>query len=290
MSVELHPFVLIIGTQRSGTTLLARMLSSHDDFYVRNEGIPLDAFFSFLFTPSGEKKHPPSIEQIPQLQTVLSAAENKGNTRWGYKDPQFAEHMAQVRSVIGANRGSIKIVIIVRDPRGVANSYMTHKWGLGSNAYTGALRWRDAVDEQTRLLDDFPESAILLRYEDLVYNAEQVLRHVCQHLNVPFQRKMLSYYEDTPDYKINDENTQTNRPPNADIAEKWKGELAANQIKVIEYVCQQQMRRHGYEPIYPLEKVSFLSRARFILHQKTIGELQIQYRWRFSKFFNRGKK
>ena len=257
------------------------MLSSHKGFFVLNEGLPLGPYFAAAAKQPRELLDSSEmLKEFPRLRTTYDALAKSGLKRWGYKDPQLGEQMTQLRALLQEKANDYRCVIIVRDPRGVVNSYMTHKWGLGSNAYSGALRWLEQVGEQTRLAEDFPDATLVIRYEDLLEDTGPLLRRICKHISLDFDESMLAYYDTSPEYKINEENQHTNRPPDAGLATKWKHALNPRQVKVIEFVTRDLMDKYGYKRMHPLSPISTTSRLFYELHQKTVGEIQMQYRWR----------
>ncbi len=135
--------LFILGTQRSGTTLLCRMLSSHPLLYVQNE-----LNVRKIFTADATKKSiVGNIKQLIKDDQGLSLEEimaRDGKRYWGLKDPELTDHIASLEGFVS----DTKFIIIIRDPRAVVNSYMENKWGLGTNAYSGVLRWVSEVESQ----------------------------------------------------------------------------------------------------------------------------------------------
>ena len=157
--------IFLLGTQRSGTTLLTRILSAHPDIFIQNE-LPLET----IFTISAKNKD--IINNINvhfktrYKKNIDEYLEYKSKKLWGLKDPQLTEHLNALEQFIPDS----KFIIIVRDGRGVVNSYIDNKWGLGTNAYTGALRWEREVEQQLAFKSKYPESCLVIRFEDLIEN------------------------------------------------------------------------------------------------------------------------
>lgn len=272
-----------MGTQRSGTTLLTRILSAHPTIFIQNE-MQLPSIFAGKST----------IEIIDKLikqyddRTGKSFKEliSKENMLWGLKDPQLTEYIPQLRMFLPES----KFIIIVRDGRGVTNSYMENKWGLGTNAYYGALRWKQEVQAQLDFMDETPNNFIFIRYEDIIDDLESALRNICKFLNKPFDTEMLSYESTQSDYPKRRENAQTFKKPDKRLAEKWKNRLSAFEIAIVETVAGDLLEQLGYELTGNKVKLSPLQLFYFKWHQKIIGEFQIQYRWRKFRFIEQIKK
>ena len=106
---EVNSPIFLVGTQRSGTTLLTRILSAHKDVFIQNE-LPLQTIF--LENASREEivenidKH----FQFRYNQNIDSFLENNSKIAWGLKDPQLTEHLDALEQFIPDS----KFIIIVR--------------------------------------------------------------------------------------------------------------------------------------------------------------------------------
>ncbi len=280
--------IFIMGTQRSGTTLLTRVLSAHPTMFIQNE-----AHLPTIFRHGSDKKKiiQGIKEQVEFLRGVpfSELVPDEDKMVWGLKDPQLTEYIDDLKGFLA----DTKFIIIVRDGRGVTNSYMENKWGLGTNAYTGALRWKREVEQQEAFMQEAPEKFLYIRYEDLVADLEGTIKKVCSHLEIEFHPSLLEYDKSQSHYVKRRENAHTYSKPNKALAEKWQKKLTPFEINVIEHVAGDTLKRNGYELVGSPIKLSALQRFYFNLHQKIIGEIQIQYRWRKSivtSYFRRRKR
>lgn len=275
--------VFIMGTQRSGTTLLTRILSAHPTIFIQNEMQLPSIFKGTTPTEIIDKL----IEQYDD-RTGRSFKEliSQEDMLWGLKDPQLTEYIPQLRMFLPES----KFIIIVRDGRGVTNSYMENKWGLGTNAYYGALRWKKEVNDQLGFMDEAPDNFLYIRYEDIIDNLEDALRNICTFLDKPFDEDMLSYESTQSHYSKKRENMHTFKKPDKRLAEKWKNKLSAFEINIIETVAGDLLEQLGYELAGNKIRLTPLQLFYFKWHQKIIGEFQIQYRWRKYSFIDQVKK
>lgn len=277
------PELFILGTQRSGTTLLTRILSNHPDFFVQNEGMPIKKIFSL--TKSVDEISANFNNQFIKSHNgvcINDFLKKKKIKSWGYKDPQLTEYLENLDLIIDASGDVTKFVLIVRDARGVVNSYIDNKWGLGTNAYTGALRWKQEIQDQLDFMEKHPDLLLLIRFEDLLQNMEATIRVICNHIGLEFAPSMLEYHQKKAEFKEKRENINTNRKPDSAIAQKWKKKLSQREIDIIEHVTRDELLRLGYEVNSQHVSISELEKFYYRMHQKIIGEIQLQYRWRKS--------
>jgi LPS sulfotransferase NodH len=271
--------IFIMGTQRAGTTLLTRIMSAHPQMFVQNE-LELPEIFGHQRSKAElisamEKRI--FIEEGLVLKDILAS---QPDMLWGLKDPQLTEYIDELRAFLP----DTKFIIIVRDGRGVTNSYIENKWGLGTNVYTGAQRWQREVNQQRAFMQEAPEQFLYIRYEDLVDDLEATIKQVCSHIGLPFHDDLLNYDQKQSYYQKKRENIHTDKKPQKSLAEKWRKQLTARQISVIEHVAGDTLRANNYPIVGETITLNKLQVAYYQLHQKIVGEFQIQYRWRKAKF------
>lgn len=86
------------------------------------------------------------------------------------------------------------LIYVCRDGRAVVNSYL-RKYPSDSMA-VAARNWAKKVLMMERYFESFPEeSRIKISYEKLVTNPEDVIRHLCQSLNLSYHPEMLKYWK-----------------------------------------------------------------------------------------------
>jgi hypothetical protein len=270
--------VFIFGTQRSGTTLLSRVLSAHPKVIIQNE-TTLKAIFGHGYSKSKLVREIASRVKIPAGETLERVLEKNPGMVWGLKDPQLTEYIGELRQFLGDS----KFIIIIRDGRAVANSYIENRWGLGTNVYTGAMRWKREVEAQEAFIREKPEDFLQIRYEDLVENLETEMKKVCKHIGIEFHPDILEYYRKQSSYKKRPENIHSYSKPDKALSEKWKSKLSKYQIGVIECVADDVLMRYGYTLQGNKVSVGWMHRVYYQIHQLIIGELQLQYQWRKSK-------
>lgn len=213
------PFV--IGSPRSGTTLLRLMLDAHSDMaippetgFFMSEKIFSDdreKFFSEITTYPSEspnwgdfhvsKEH--FHAEIKKLRIFNPAeglrafyrvyAERFSKKRWGDKTPLHGLHMRKIQDILPEAR----FIHIIRDGRDAAVSLRKQWFSPGYDIEVQAGYWRNNIltmHEEGRQTLHYLE----IRYEDLVNQPEDVLKKICVFLEMDFQNEMLRYYEKSP--------------------------------------------------------------------------------------------
>lgn len=277
--------IFLLGTQRSGTTLLTRILSAHKDIFIQNE-LPLHTIFTRNANREEIIKNIEKHFQIRYGEHIDSFLESNCKVAWGLKDPQLTEHLEALEQFVPES----KFIIIVRDGRGVVNSYIENKWGLGTNAYTGALRWKTEVEQQVKFAEKNPESCLIVRFEDLIKDQHTQLLKICDHLEVSFDQSMLDYHKEQMKYVPNKQNINTNKAPDAKLATKWKESLTARQIDIINTYAGEILTKFDYIQRKSQRDLRATTIALYKFHQFFLGEIQIQYQLAKMKFKNRFKK
>jgi hypothetical protein len=268
----LPPSIFVVGTQRSGTTLLCRMLTAHPDIFIKNEMPDTRRIFTDAATPDhivGEIDR----EIAKAYGQGIAAFVAKLNKRtWGLKDPSLTYCLP----AIGRHFPDAKVVFIVRDGRAVANSYIRTKWGSATNTYHGALRWKREVDLQAAFQSSYPTRCHLVRYEDLVRDTRAELVKICEFLEQPYSDRMEHYANEPAFLKRNALNEHTFRDVDEALASKWRTELSARQIGVFEAVAGETLASYSYELVGPQVALSTWDRIWYGVQEKVLGTLQLR--------------
>ena len=265
--------VFIIGTQRSGTTLLSRILTAHPRIFIQNE-INVKKIFSDNITKTEIIENLNTQIELRHGLNIDNLLAKQGKDIFGIKDPELTVYLYKLQLFIPNS----KFILIIRDGRAVVNSYKENKWGLGTNAYTGAIRWKIEVQAQQSFMDKYPENFLLIRFEDLVANLEKTVRKICEHLDITFDEKILEYNKIKAHFVKNASNINTDQMPNQKYVEKWKSRLSGTEIDIIESVAGDILLNYDYPLQGKSISLNWLQIQYFKLHQLILGELEIQYR------------
>jgi hypothetical protein len=269
------PPFFIVGSARSGTTLLRMMLNAHPDVAVP----PESRFVTELWTDAAEVDAASLLEglgahkrfsawELP-IEEVRSAlgdrarlsyadaidavyrayARTRGKSRWGDKTPRYVEHIPFLSKLFP----SARFVHLVRDGRNVALSYADVPFGPKTVAKAADL-WARRVAQgmrDGRALG--PARYVELRYEDLVDDIEARAKELCEFLDLPFDAGMLDYTErarsDVLPRAAKYNPHVTERP----IAKtrSWEADMPDRHVAVFEAIAGDVLSELGYERRHP---------------------------------------
>lgn len=215
------PFLFVVGSGRSGTTLLRAMLDAHPDLTIPGEsyfieqmarrrnwfsiggGFDRAAFEAELFAdlrfhawnldPDAVRaefdRQPPDDLAAAIRGTYRAAARRMGTTRWGDKTPSYALCMPLIADLLPES----VFVHLVRDPRDVAASYARAGWGPRTMTAAGDAWRRRVVAAIAAGRTLGPRRYMEVRYEDLVAEPETRLESICRLIDLDFDPRMLDY-------------------------------------------------------------------------------------------------
>ncbi len=278
----MQPSIFIVGTQRSGTTLLCRMLTAHPHIFIKNEVTDSCKIFS------GNKLKQEIINDINiEIQNAYhenseSFLKKIDKKVLGLKDPKLTYCLDDLVNYFPDAR----ILFIIRDGRAVANSYIKSKWGYATNIYHGAVLWKREVGLHRAFIQKNLQRCHIVRYEDLVRNTEKELIEICSFIGQPYSENMKNYSEQPVYIKRNELNKHTFRGIDESIMSKWKNELTPYQISVFEAVAGDTLLQNQYNLVGEKIEISELTKIWFSLQQKILGNVQLHYQLK-SRIFKR---
>jgi hypothetical protein len=264
------PPFFVVGSARSGTTLLRLMLNAHRDVAVP----PESRFITELWTDSAEIETrayldalaahkrftawelpieavaeaigpAPTIAYGAAIDATYAAyAKAREKPRWGDKTPRYVEHIPFLAGLFPEGH----FVHLVRDGRNVALSYADVPFGPKTVARAAEL-WAKRVSEGItagRSLE--PGRYLELRYEDLVLDIEGRARELTEFLGLPFDPGMLDYTERSRSDvlpRAAKYNPKVTERPMAN-ARAWESEMPPRHVAVFEAVAGNVLAELGY--------------------------------------------
>jgi hypothetical protein len=89
----------------------------------------------------------------------------------------------------------IKLIIIIRDGRSVVESgQKSFDW----NFEKAVIDWRSNAKKIIEFMDNNPDESLLIKYEDLCSNPEDVIREICEYLEIDFNKFPLRELNNLP--------------------------------------------------------------------------------------------
>jgi hypothetical protein len=296
--------IFVVGAGRSGTTLLRLMLNEHPDISIPSEshligpllrtfgthailaGDSLErALTIVLDTPEWQRDfgHTPAELRAAVGARPLSIAEfldrvfrlevGPEASRWGDKTPA---NMHWVGPLLECFPNS-QVVAIVRDPRDVYLSLLNVKW-FGDDPWSIGRYIARNGEMLREWISTCPRERLhVVRYEDLVSDAEATLRTLCAGLGAQFVPTMVQFHENTRDnvqqWELDEVHKKLLRPPESDDVARWRREGSWLDRIEIEGVTADVMRTWGYEPsVAPGWRPLIRTEARARHHLRKPGE------------------
>jgi len=244
--------VFLIGAPRSGTTLLARMLSAHSLVYGRAEPhvvTPL-AHLGYFGKVQKAPYDPNNVEQaIREIVAELPRGEaGYLDALRAYTDSVYGQLLelapaekrffldktpayALVLPFLTKLYPGARYVVLTRHPLAVLSSYAE---SFFDGDYRVAITHNPILQRYVPALASFvrdrPVPHVWVKYEELVKDPETHFRRVCEHLGIPFEEKAISYGESGEEWKGLGDPTGVARHarPVTSSVSKWAAEIASN--------------------------------------------------------------
>jgi sulfotransferase family protein len=236
--------VFLVGSERSGTTLLRLMLDHHPEIAFEKE-------FDFVVMKVSDRGEFPPLDQYLDWIATLRETNYAIDRSLEYRE-LVTDFLRQKRAASGGkprvgatvhlNFDRLRFlwpdasyIHLVRDPRDVARSVVQKGWA--GNVYQASEFWINAESCWDSLLPFLTsDRAIEIRYEDLVLRTEGVLTDICRFMGVEYSPEMLQYSADAPQYP----------PPDPRLVAQWRTKLPARDVALVEARTAPLMQSRGY--------------------------------------------
>jgi Sulfotransferase family len=264
--------VFVVGSERSGTTLLAVLLGRHSSLAMT----PETHFFRLV--PKGQSESSLSHDQLLDRFLANKTSAELGLNMDALRDrfaacpPNYASLLRCVLQQFAADRlkprcgektplhllnvptiiqwfPDVRIVGIVRDGRDVVLSLQKMPWATERRLRPLCWRWIQLLRLARRWQRLFPQNFLLIRYEDLLRSPEPALRRLDEFAGLPFEETQLN-----PDMATQVVDAQS-EPWKAAALDKidparisgWKSKATAEQIRIMNSLMGPALRDCGYE-------------------------------------------
>lgn len=266
------PPIFIVGSPRSGTTLLRSLLSRHPaiaicaetrffaDVYKRRSAFGslanienrrrlTDEYLAMARTARFEidlaRLRRKLLEEATTYPAFLAAlltgyADFHDKPRCGEKTPQHAFHTEMLSEWYPGAR----LIHIVRDPRDVVASLQRMAWApksIWNNAWIWTLFNRAAEASRHR-----PEY-LLVSYERLIASPEEELARICSHIGEEWPQSLNVAADPSAQYSWPQSANGVVTVTRSRV-QSWREQLSPQEISVVERIAGSRLQQYGYEP------------------------------------------
>nr|XP_045592684.1 carbohydrate sulfotransferase 1-like [Procambarus clarkii]XP_045592685.1 carbohydrate sulfotransferase 1-like [Procambarus clarkii] len=257
--------VLLLTNPRSGSSYTGELLTSRGDAIYMFE--PLYVWRKFLGAGADPRYEADSAKVLGDLLDCRPEVLRRWRMLSVFrKRPRGARHFcrdAQLRVVktIRAkahfvkpwiiNRPDIKVVHLVRDPRGVMNS-LKNGGNLWTDNNRNASLLCDAINKNIQLEDLGPTRYLRVRYEDLVDHPEEETRRIYSFMGVNVDAKVMAYLKRHTGREDPQGVDQRYLNTYRDVSfrhDHWKAKLNPDVRQHVEDVCSDVMQKLNYQPV-----------------------------------------
>lgn len=281
-SDDYEPF-FIIGSGRSGNTLLRRILNSNKEIHIPPETYMLrEIIFSFkqgyalnwrnqvylalAYFSFHREFETFEMDLKPLVKTLLDVPEekrslafllnsfylyhasinNKKPIKWGDKTPINTFCLNEIYSVFP----KAQFIHIIRDGCDVIPSYV--RAGIYEDNSSAAIRWRDSINAAEKFIERYPDICFQIKYEDLVMEPESVSKQVCDFLGIEHNAAMLEIdkeaWEKMGDVSMRKHHENVLQPISSSSIGKGRKSLDENDRQSIRNIINSKLIQYGYEP------------------------------------------
>jgi hypothetical protein len=250
--------VFVVGSMRSGSTMLRLILDSHPGIAIGGETGFMGALLAAKDIPNwqfgkgwyqrlgwSEREMDERLREFYDGMFRRYALE-QGKPRWGEKTPFHTAHMAEMAQVFP----DAAFVGIVRHPGAVAAS-LRRKFHY---TFPAALSyWAGTNLDMVRAGSTLGRRFALCRYEDLVLEGEPVLREIIAHLDEPWSPSVLEHHRVQREKgapRAVEGSTISHDPIDARRAVQWTQAATAEDYHALEGTAG-LAAFFGYDPVDP---------------------------------------
>lgn len=244
-----RPPIFVIGSPRSGTTLLRLILDSHPAISCGEETHFLRDLESIVGR-NWELVATYGISRAWWLQAIRTlymdfqaqVLERSGKTRWAEKDPTYTLHLAFIEELFP----TAVFVHLVRDGHDVVASFRD-RWGYRSAARAAKGEWARYVRAAQALGDRLPAERYLeIRYERLVADPEDEGRRLFTFLGESWDPAVLEF--DPADHSATQRYrrfTASRRKAGGDASTIYRSRIGAGGASLDPFLRSLLRRRNG---------------------------------------------
>lgn len=171
---------------------------------------------------------------VPLLPSQRKALKNK-ITLYDSIARQWGRHLIvdsskNAREAVELNRmmpGRVKVLLVTRDGRGVFLSRRKSQCSRRQSLFGWMNYYRRALPLLEKQVRD--DDRLILRYEDLAANSQEVGKQLCNFLRIQFEEKMLDL-DASVRHMVNGNDTRFAASKGIQLDERWKNELSGDDL------------------------------------------------------------
>lgn len=277
-----QPFLFIVGSGRSGNTLLRKLLMEYGDIYIPPESYVLgsevithlnacalnwhdkvdltlaklefypefptfevDTLRDFSIYAKGFLKEKQQIGTLI-VELYKWIAEKKAcSSAWlGDKTPLNTLHLGLIKTLIP----NAVYIYIERDGVDVCDSYI--KAGIYTNVSDAAYRWKDSrIAWQSFKKSIHSRFYVEIRYESMVENHEQTIKSILETFNIPAICKRSNISDGMGDVSMRRHHANVVKAPNKSSIGKGRMSISEHDRIILQSIIGNELKNAGYKPI-----------------------------------------
>lgn len=276
--------IFLVGSERSGTTLLRLMLDHHTELAFNPE-------FEYAVSQMDDHGNYPDVHAYAHwlsVDFIFPGANFTVDTSLDYPSlvKSFLRQKLERDQAINPKKRIIgatvhhhfdrllkiwpkaRFIHIQRDPRDVARSVMGMGWA--GNVWVGSLRWIEAESIWQKMARELPEERhTYIKYEDLIQKPVDELSRLCEFMGIKFDEAMFSYAEKS-----------TYDKPDPKLVYQWRRKLSPEDIGLVESRVGKLLEEAGYEASgHPIPQLDHARVAELEAHSRKICR-----QWRIKRY------
>lgn len=275
---------IILGHPRSGTTLLRRLLNGHDNLYCPGEthilnasarfiqsektahGLDMGVFSGMHFCGLKNEDVLTAVRDLAFSLLKKASSKQKGK-RWVEKTAVDSYYINEIDLLfgnyayfIGIVRHGIDVALSSQDYSDRAGMYL-NMFRPYINHYEQPLEaflrsWVDVTTKMIEFSQKHPNNCLLVRYEDLVDEPDQVIAHILEFIGEEYSNEMLTKgLANTTDLGLSDGKCLLQKNVTKAYTNRWK-DLSEPQLSHLAKIANPLLETLGYDVIDVDESLS----------------------------------
>lgn len=187
-------WIFVAGCGHTGTTLLSTILSESDEIFCNKQENGQFLLYNF-FDQEMMIKHYETTAAESKKHLILE------------KTPRHVWHIDYIQRTLPRS----KFILTIREPRATINSLYKRT----NNLESSIRRYQDDAIQVLRKLRD--KNCIVIRYEDLIDDTENVVSKLCNWVGIRYQKEFFDFYKKESNWFTNGPMTEHEKNRNLQL-------------------------------------------------------------------------